>query len=169
MECTDVQLIIVSIVLLGISPSLYSVSYNYMYSLYVNFIIVIIVVAPETIFPPDDIIVINGSEAVLNCTVAGNPLPSISWSVVSGVDLPLLFSFGLEIPFDQQGRIYSNKVTNTILNNTIIHSSFRLNEAASFITGDYACGAFNYLGNVTRTAALTVHGKENDNFMLVTF
>ena len=121
--------------------------------------LLITVVAPEIIIPPDDTIVINGSEAVLNCTVVGDPLPSIRWIVVSGVDITLLFSIGLETPFDQQGRIYSNVVTNTTLNITTIHSSLRLKEVASFSAGNYACGAFNSLGNVTTTAALTILGK----------
>ena len=53
MECTDVQLIIVSVVLLGVAPSLYSVSYRlnmYMYSIYhicMYLITIIIVAAPS--------------------------------------------------------------------------------------------------------------------------
>ena len=115
------------------------------------------VVAPEIIIPPDDTIVINGSEAVLNCTLVGDPLPSISWSV-SGVDISLLMSSGLIIPFDQQGRINDMSVYNIILNATTLHSSLRLLETASFIAGDYTCRAFNILGNNSTTATLTVHG-----------
>ena len=115
------------------------------------------VVFPEIIIPPIDIIVINGSEAVLNCTVVGDPLPSVSW-FVSGVNISLLQSDGVMIPFSQQGRINDSAVANTILNSTMIHSSLSLIEIASFIAGDYTCRASNILGNITRTATLLVHG-----------
>ena len=117
------------------------------------------VVDPEIIIPPNNATVINGSEAVLNCTVVGDPLPSISWFVVGGVNVSLLFSIGLMTSFDQQGRINDIVITNTILNSTSIHSSVRLMETASFIAGDYACRASNSLGNINRTATLTVHGR----------
>ena len=123
------------------------------------------VVAPEIIIPPDDIIVINGSGAVLNCTVVGDPLPSISWSV-SGVDIALLMSNGLMIPFDQQGRINDSLVTNTFLNTTAIHSSLELMETASFIAGNYTCRASNILRSIGSTATLTVHGMYSVTFML---
>ena len=116
-------------------------------------------VAPEIIIPPNNTTVINGSEAVLNCAVVGDPLPSISWFAVDGVNISLLFSIGLMTPFDQQGRINDIVITNTILNSTSIHSSVRLMETPSFIAGDYACRASNSLGNIIRTATLTVHGK----------
>ena len=115
------------------------------------------IVSPEIIIPPIDIIVINGSEAVLNCTVVGDPLPSVSW-FVSGVNISLLQSDGVMIPFSQQGRINDSAVANTILNSTMIHSSLSLIEIASFIAGDYTCRASNILGNITRTATLLVHG-----------
>ena len=123
----------------------------------VYFIIVINVVAPEIIIPPDDTIVINGSETVMNCTVVGDPLPSISWSV-SGVDISLLMSNGLMIPFDQQGRIDNMVAESTNLNTTTIHSSLVLPETASYIAGDYTCRASNILGRINRIATLTVHG-----------
>ena len=127
---------------------------------YINIINVrMYVVDPEIIIPPNNTTVINGSGAVLNCTVVGDPLPSISWFVVDGVNISLLFSVGLMTPFDQQGRINDIVITNTILNSTSIHSSVRLMETASFIAGDYACRASNSLGNINRTAALTVHGR----------
>ena len=118
----------------------------------------VIIVAPEITIPPV-ITVNNGTETVLNCTVVGDPLPSISWFVVSGVNLSLLFSFGLMTPFDQQGRINDILVNNTIFNSTSIHNSVRLMETASFIAGDYACSASNSLGSINRTTTLTVHGK----------
>ena len=133
-----------------------------MYSLCVYFIVVIIVVAPEIIIPPDDTTVINGSETVLNCTVVGDPLPSISWSV-SGVNISLLMSNGLMIPFDQQGRIDNMVVESTDLNATTIHSSLVLLETASFIAGDYTCKASNILESINRTATLTVHGMYTSN------
>ena len=116
------------------------------------------IVDPEIIIPPNYTTVINGSETVLNCTVVGDPLPSISWFVVDGVNISLLFSIGLPTPFDQQGRINDTVITNTILNSTAIHSSMTLMETASFIAGDYACRASNSLGNINKTATLTVHG-----------
>ena len=152
--------------LLRISLSLYSVSntlYVCSYSLSVYFIIVVTtVVAPEIIIPPDDTTVINGSETVLNCTVVGDPLPSISWSV-SGVDISLLISNGLMIPFDEQGKINDMIVDNTILNHTTMHSSLQLNETTSFIAGYYTCTASNILGDINRTASLTVHGMYTSN------
>ena len=130
----------------------------HMYSSCVYFII-IITVAPEIIIPPDNTTVTDGSEAVLNCTVVGDPLPSISWFVVSGVNVSLLFSFNLTTPFDEQGRITDSIVTNTTLNSTTIHSSLRLMESGSYIAGDYACGASNVLENINSSATLTVNGK----------
>ena len=93
----------------------------------------------------------------MNCTVVGDPLPSISWSV-SGIDISLLLSNGLIIPFDQQGRINDMIVDNTVISDTTIHSSFELMEIASFIAGDYTCRASNILGVVSTIATLTVHG-----------
>ena len=121
--------------------------------------IVIIPVAPEMIIPPNSIIVINGSEVVLNCTVVGNPLPAISWFVVGGVNLSLLMSNGVRIPFDEQGRINESLVNNTVLNSTTIQSRMRLPEAAPFAAGEYACRTSNFLGSINRTATLTVYGK----------
>ena len=127
---------------------------------------IVIIVAPEITIPPDNITVNNGTETVLNCTVVGDPLPSISWFVVSGVNLSLLFSIGLMTPFDQQGRINDIAITNTVLNSTSIHSSVRLMETASYIASDYACSVSNSLGNINRTATLTVHGKWTNNYIL---
>ena len=118
-----------------------------------------LVVAPEIIVPPNNTTVTNGSEAVLNCTVVGDPLPSISWFVDSGIDISLLFSIGLITPFDQQGRISYTVITNTILNITSIHSSVRLMEAALYIAGKYVCRASNHLRSINRTAILKVLGK----------
>ena len=115
------------------------------------------VVAPEIIIPPVDVIVINGNEAVLNCAVVSDPLPSVSW-FISGIDISLLLSDGIMIPFNQEGRIDDSVVTNTIINSTVIHSSLSLMEIASFIAGDYTCRASNILGKITRTATLIVHG-----------
>lgn len=121
------------------------------------YFIIVVIDAPEIIVPPDNTIVINGNEAMFNCTVVSVPLPSISW-FVSGVDLSLLSS-QLMTPFDEQGRIDNSVVINTILNNTVIFSSLILNETAPFIAGYYTCRASNGLGDINRTAILTVHGK----------
>ena len=94
---------------------------------------------------------------MLNCTVVGDPLPSIGWSV-SGVNISLLLSNSLIIPFDQQGRINDMIVDNTVINDTTIHSSLELMETTSFIAGDYTCRASNILGDISTTAILTVHG-----------
>ena len=127
------------------------------------FLLFFIVVAPEIIIPPDDTTVINGSETVMNCTVVGNPLPSISWSVISGVNISLLRSNGLMIPFDQQGVIDNMVVESINLNTTTIQSSLVLPETVSFIAGDYTCKASNILGSINRTAILTVHGMYTSN------
>ena len=121
--------------------------------------IVIITVAPEIIIPPNNMTVINGSEVVLNCTVVGNPLPAISWFVVGGVNLSLLMSNGIRIPFDNQGRISDSLINNMVLNSTSILSSMRLPETAPFVAGEYACRASNYLRSINRTATLTIYGK----------
>ena len=116
-------------------------------------------VAPEIIIPPVNTTVINESASVLNCTVVGDPLPSISWFVASGVNLSLLSSTGLMLPFDQQGRINDGLINNTLLHSTTIYSSLRLMETASFIAGDYACEASNVLRTISSTATLTVYGE----------
>ena len=121
------------------------------------FTIIVFIVSPEIIISPYDTFVIDGSGAVLNCSVVGDPLPSISW-FVSGINISLLLSNGLIIPFDQQGRIYDSLITSTILNNTTTHSSLQLIGIPSFIAGNYTCKASNILGNISRTATLTVHG-----------
>ena len=94
---------------------------------------------------------------MLNCTVVGDPRPSISWSV-SEVDISLLLANNVTILFDAQGMINNALVDNMILNSTTMYSSLRFPETASFIAGDYTCGASNILGNINRTAVLTVHG-----------
>ena len=130
----------------------------YAYSLCMLFnIVTIIAVAPEIIISPVDTTVINGSEAILNCTVVGDPLPSISWSI-SGVNISLLLSNGLIIPFDQQGRINDMIVDNTVISDTTLHSSLELMEITSLIAGDYTCIVSNILGDISATATLTVHG-----------
>ena len=121
--------------------------------------IVILTVAPEITIPPSNITTINGSEAVLNCTVVGDPLPSISWFVTGGINLSTLLSNGLMIPFDDQGRINDSLINSTMLNSTTIHSRMRLPETAPFVAGEYACRASNFLGSINRTATLTVHGE----------
>ena len=124
--------------------------------------LVIIIVAPEIIVPPNNAAVINGSEAVFNCTVVGDPLPSISWSF-SGVNLASLFSNDIMIPFDEDGNINDIVVNTIMLNGTTIYSSLTLMETASFIAGNYTCEAYNSFGNINRTvnstATLTVYGK----------
>ena len=120
--------------------------------------IVIITVAPEIIIPPINTTVINGSEAILNCTIIGNPLPAISWFVFSGVNLSTLMFNGVMIPFDEQGRINNSMITNTMLNSTSMLSSMRLPQTAPFIAGEYACKASNYLRSINRSSTLTVYG-----------
>jgi len=122
----------------------------------IYFTIVIIIVAPEMFVPPDNTIVINGSEAVFDCTVIGDPLPSISW-FVSEVNLSL--SNELMTPFNEQGRIDNSLVTDTMINSTTIMSTLRLNQTVLFIAGNYTCRASNGVGDTNRTATLTVHGK----------
>ena len=119
--------------------------------------VIIVLVAPEIMIPPINTVVINGSDAMLNCTVVGDPLPSIGWSV-SGVNISLLLANNVTIPFDAQGMINDTLVDNMILNNTTMYSSLRFPETASFIAGNYTCRASNILGNTNRTTVLTVHG-----------
>ena len=119
--------------------------------------VIIVLVAPEITIPPVDTVVINGSDAMLNCTVVGDPRPSISWSV-SEVDISLLLANNVTIPFNAQGMINNALVDNMILNSTTMYSSLRFPETASFIAGNYTCRASNVLENINRTAVLTVHG-----------
>ena len=125
----------------------------------IQFIIVIFTVAPEIAIPPNSITIDNGSEAALNCTIIGDPVPSISWFVVSGVDLSLLFSNNLTIPFDEQGRINDSLITNTMPNRTSMFSSLRLPQTAPFIAGEYECRGSNDVGTINRNATITVYGK----------
>ena len=119
--------------------------------------VIIVLVAPEIMIPPVDTVVINGSDAMLNCTVVGDPWPSITWAV-SEVNISLLLANNVRIPFDAQGMINNTLVDNMILNSTTMYSSLRFPETASFIAGNYTCRASNVLGNINRTAILTVHG-----------
>ena len=119
--------------------------------------VIIVLVAPEIMIPPVDTVVINGSDAMLNCTVVGDPRPSIIWSV-SGVDISLLLANNVTIPFDAEGMINNELVDNMILNSTTMYSSLRFPETTSFIAGDYTCRASNVMGNINRTAILTVYG-----------
>ena len=105
---------------------------------------------------------------MLNCTVVGDPLPFISWSV-SGVSISLLLSNDIMILFNQQGEINDNLITSTTLDNIIIHSSLELMETASFIAGSYTCRASNILGNISSTATLIVQGMYPIIFMLCSF
>ena len=97
---------------------------------------------------------------MLNCTVVGDPRPSISWSV-SEVDISLLLANNVTISFDAQGMINNALVDNMILNSTTMYSNLRFPETASFIAGDYTCRASNILGHINRKAVLTVHGMYN--------
>ena len=115
---------------------------------------IIHVVAPEMPVPPVNTIVVDGDEAVFNCAVVGDPLPTISW-YISGVDL----SLSNMAPFDQEGRIDVDLSTTTTLNTTTVMSTLTLNETAPFLAEEYVCVASNSLGSVNRTATLTVHGE----------
>ena len=118
------------------------------------FIIFLCVVAPEIPVPPVNTTVIDGEEAVFNCTVVGDPLPTISW-YISGVDL----SLSNMAPFDQEGRIDDFFITTTMLDTTSVMSSLTLNETVPYLAEDYVCVASNSLGSVNRIATLTVHGE----------
>ena len=121
---------------------------------YDHVVTVIVIVPPEIIIPSEDITVINGSAVVFNCTVVGDPLPSISW-FFSGVNLS---NVPFMLPFNAKGKFIDDVVTKTTLNSTTIHSSLILHETAPFIAGNYTCSASNSLGSINETAVLTVHG-----------
>ena len=92
---------------------------------------------------------------MLNCTVVGDPLPTISW-YIGGVDL----SLSNMAPFDQEGRIDDRLTTTiTILNTTTVMNSLAINETIPFLAEDYMCVASNSLGSVNRSATLTVQGE----------
>ena len=118
---------------------------------------VVCIVAPEILVSTVNTIIIDGDEAVFNCTVDGDPLPTISW-YISGVDL----SLSNMVPFDQEGRIDDDLSTTTILNTTTVMSTLTLNTSTPFLADDYVCVASNSLGNVNSTAiqpTLTVNGE----------
>ena len=98
---------------------------------------------------------------MFNCTVVGDPLPSISWYFSGDV---LSNKTMLMLPFDAEGRIVDDvlntlSLNSTTIHSTTIHSSLNLDEIASYIAGNYTCKASNSLGSVNETAVLTVHGK----------
>ena len=97
---------------------------------------------------------VDGEEAVFNCTVVGDPLPTISW-YISGVDL----SLSNMAPFDQEGKINDYFINTTVIDTTTVMSSLTLNETVPFLAEDYVCVASSSLGSVNRTATLTVHGE----------
>ena len=98
---------------------------------------------------------VDRDEAVFNCTVVGDPLPTISW-YISGVDLSLSNMAPL---FDQGGRIDDYFINTTEIDTTTVMSRLTLNESFPFLAEDYVCVASNSLGSVNRNATLTVHGE----------
>ena len=113
------------------------------------------VVPPEIPVPPVNTTVVDGDEAVFNCTVVGDPLPTISW-YISGVDLSLSDMAPL---FDQDGRIDDYFINTTAINATAVMSILTLNETVPFLAEDYVCVASNSLGSANSTATLTAYGK----------
>jgi len=112
------------------------------------------IVPPEIPVPPVDTTVVDGDEAVFNCTVVGEPLPTISW-YISGVNL----SINTTTPFNQEGRINDDLSSTTVLNITTLMSTLTLNETIPFLAEDFVCVASNDLGSINRTATLTVLGE----------
>ena len=95
--------------------------------------------APEFTTPPEDIVQIEGGVIVFNCSVEGNPQPSIKWTK-------------------------NNEILNTEANSKLTASSsgnthsLRLQDVHRSDKGQYRCVANNSIGNITSAAGtLEVH------------
>ena len=95
--------------------------------------------APEFTKHPGDIVEIEGRVVVFNCSVEGNPQPSIKWTK-------------------------NNEVLNTETNSNLTASSsanthsLRIEDVHRSDEGQYRCVANNSIGNITSTAGtLEVH------------
>ena len=89
--------------------------------------------APEFAKHPGDIVQIEGGGVVFNCSVEGNPQPSIKWRK-------------------------NNKILNTEANSKLTTSSsanthsLRIQDVHRSDEGQYRCVANNNIGNITSTA-----------------
>ena len=88
--------------------------------------------------------VLNGLNAVLNCTTTGEPQPSIQWYMGNNTLINQSSKYSELTSANASNREY--KSTLTILNTTLNDSS------------DYSCVATNIHGQVIRTAHVEVQG-----------
>ena len=101
--------------------------------------------------------------ATFTCSVAGVPLPSITWTLPNGVNLES-FTFNQQDIADEQTWVYAE----TIISNEAPYAATSVLNIAPVSRGDvgeFICTAVNRLANASSTAILTVQGK----FTLVPF
>ena len=110
-------------------------------------------VPPEIIAGPQNVTVVNGNTAVINCTAKGNPLPAIHWSV-SVINSSLYMADTVSTPFDHRGRISDDFINSMVLNDTIF-TELIINETILFGEASYTCISSNDLGTDSMTAVLT--------------
>ena len=120
--------------------------------------------APSTIeILPQSITVNETDTATFTCSVAGVPLPSITWTLPNGSNLESL-AFNQQDVADEQTGIYAE----TIISNETPYAATSMLNIAPVSRGDageYICTVVNRLANASSTAILTVQGK----FTLVPF
>ena len=114
--------------------------------------------APSTIeIPPQSITVNETDTATFTCSVAGVPLPSITWTLPNDVNLESL-AFNQQDVADEQTWVYAE----TIISNETPYAATSVLNIAPVSRGDageYICTAVNRLANASSTAILTVQGK----------
>ena len=91
-------------------------------------------VKPRFIHLPEDVDVVTGSSAELNCEVTGHPTPEINWTFNDG---PVNAASDRRLEIDASGRLRITAVTERD-------------------AGTYRCTAGNGLGKITAAAQLRV-------------
>lgn len=90
-------------------------------------------VKPYFIREPDDVTVISGNNAILNCEVGGDPSPTIMWH-------------------REDGKLPAGRTS-------VKDGELRIQEATPADEGIYVCQAESTAGSISVGASLAVHGK----------
>lgn len=101
------------------------------------------IAGPVITVPPVNTNVLQSHNAVLNCTVTGEPVPVVNWY--------------RDATMINQSTKYSIEFSNSSIREYI--STLTINNVVMMDTNDYTCSATNIHSNVNATAHVEVQGK----------